>query len=167
MLKSSSAYFGMLFTGALISLNKSSSTQLYASIVIPEALGYFQPPPRVFFSLSLFAKLIYSIIYSIGGHSSMIILKIRFQKVEFRKIFNSHSSLWRCSGAHLCCHDKDLLKWYYQLATDWWGASVETNRQQIMPPHDFSTLFSFVALIFFGLLIKSTIFGTKNNKYCF
>ena len=41
------------------------------------------------------------------------------------------------------------LKWYYQLATYWWRASVATNRQQILPPHCLISQFSFVVPIFF------------------
>jgi len=59
------------------------------------------------------------------------------------------------------------LKWYYKLTTYWSGASVAKNRQQnVASPLSQKPIF-ICGADFFQVLIKSPIFGNKNNFCCF
>ena len=58
------------------------------------------------------------------------------------------------------------LKWYYQLATYWWGASGRNFCRNFCLPLAPELNFHLWRW-FFQVLIKSTIFGNKNNFCCF
>ena len=86
----------------------------------------------------------YSIIYSLvdnsNQHPSMIL--------RFSKNLDIWQTLKIDFEHHICCYVYDLIN-----ITNWQsigeGASVATNRQQMLPPHCLISHFSFVVRIFF------------------